>query len=277
MRAALGAGSFDVVLCDWSRPRFSAPEALAVFHETELDLPFIIVSGTVDEATAVDAMRAGATDYVLKDNMVRLVPAIERGLRERELREAARKAQKALRESDEARRRGEDQLRQAQKMEAVGRLAGGVAHDFNNALSVVLSYAELLLGAMEPHDPKRDDVLEIRTAAKRAATLTRQLLLFSRRQVLEPRVIDMNKTLLGLHEMLGPLVGADVDFSWKLAPALGSVRADLGSIEQVVMNLVVNARDAMPRGGVLHDRHGRRRSGRGPGARGRGRCTPDRT
>ena len=251
MRAALAAHDFDVVLCDWSGPKLGALSALAILRDLQLDVPLVVVSGKVDEEMAVEAMRAGARDYVLKGNLARLRPAVDRELRERKGREARRRAEAALRASEEARRRGEEQLRQSQKMEAVGRLAGGVAHDFNNALSVVLTYGELLLGAMKPDDPMRGDVLEIKTAALRAATLTRQLLVFARRKALEPRVLDMNETLVAMHEMLVPLVGEDVKLIWQLAPTVDAVWADVGSIEQVVMNLVVNARDAMPRGGTL--------------------------
>jgi two-component system, cell cycle sensor histidine kinase and response regulator CckA len=149
------------------------------------------------------------------------------------------------------RARLEEQLRQAQKMDAVGRLAGGVAHDFNNILSVILSYAELILGDTQPGDPVRDDVEEIRKAGKRAAELTRQLLTFSRQQVIEPKVLDVNDLLASLEKMLHRLIGEDIELVSMPAPSLGRVRADPGSLEQVIMNLVVNARDAMPTGGKL--------------------------
>jgi two-component system cell cycle sensor histidine kinase/response regulator CckA len=145
----------------------------------------------------------------------------------------------------------EEQLRQSQKMEAVGRLAGGVAHDFNNVLSVVLGYSEMLLGDMKPGEPLRDDVEEIRKAGKRAADLTRQLLMFSRQQVLEPRVLDLNDVLASMDKMLQRILGADLDLVSLPSKPLGRVRADPGSVEQVIMNLVVNARDAMPTGGQL--------------------------
>ncbi|PYP00978.1 MAG: hybrid sensor histidine kinase/response regulator [Gemmatimonadetes bacterium] len=145
----------------------------------------------------------------------------------------------------------EQQLRQAQKMEAVGRLAGGIAHDFNNILTAITGYADLLLEDLRPSDSRHQDVAEIRKAADRAAGLTRQLLAFSRQQVLQPSVIDV-RTLVGdLEKMLGRLLGEDVELSTRLAPDTGRVKADPGQLEQVLMNLAVNARDAMPQGGKL--------------------------
>jgi two-component system cell cycle sensor histidine kinase/response regulator CckA len=145
----------------------------------------------------------------------------------------------------------EEQLRQSQKMDAVGRLAGGVAHDFNNLLSVILSYSEMLLGDMKPGAPMREDLAEIRKAGQRAADLTRQLLMFSRQQVLEPKVLDLNEVLASMDKMLQRILGADVHLVSLPSRPLGRVRVDPSSVEQVIMNLVVNARDAMPTGGQL--------------------------
>jgi two-component system cell cycle sensor histidine kinase/response regulator CckA len=145
----------------------------------------------------------------------------------------------------------EQQLRQAQKMEAVGRLAGGIAHDFNNILTAITGYADLLLEDLGPADPRRQDAEEVRKAAERAAGLTRQLLAFSRQQVLQPSVMDVNALVGDLQKMLGRLLGEDVDLNTRLDPAAGRVKADAGQLEQVLMNLAVNARDAMPQGGKL--------------------------
>jgi two-component system cell cycle sensor histidine kinase/response regulator CckA len=145
----------------------------------------------------------------------------------------------------------EDQLRQGQKLEAVGRLAGGIAHDFNNLLSVVLSYSRILLDSTPPDKPGHEELEEIHKAGERAAALTQQLLAFSRHQVLAPRVLDLNEVVSHLHNMLGRLLGEDVRLECKLSDALGKIRADRSQIEQVIMNLAINARDAMPRGGSL--------------------------
>jgi PAS domain S-box-containing protein len=149
------------------------------------------------------------------------------------------------------RRRLEDQLRQAQKMEAVGRLAGGVAHDFNNLLNVITGYSELLQKKLDAEHPLQRNTAEILKAAERAADLTRQLLAFSRKQVLQPRILDLNMVVTDTEKMLRRLIGEDIELRTALQPALACVKADPGQIEQVIMNLVVNARDAMPRGGKL--------------------------
>jgi signal transduction histidine kinase len=155
-----------------------------------------------------------------------------------------KRAEKALQET-------ERQLRRAQKMEAVGMLAAGIAHDFNNILSVILSYGEMLLSDLKPDEPMRGDIEEIRKAGQRAADLTRQLLMFSRQQVIQPKVLDLNDVVTGIDKMLRRIVGADVDLILLPTHPLCRVRVDPGSVEQVIMNLVVNARDAMPTGGKL--------------------------
>ncbi|MBI4864900.1 MAG: response regulator [Candidatus Riflebacteria bacterium] len=145
----------------------------------------------------------------------------------------------------------ERQLTMAQKLEAVGSLAGGIAHDFNNLLSIIINYAQFAIEGARDDDPVRSDLLAIRTAGERAASLTRQLLAFSRRQVLQPAVVDLNSIVNGMLGMLKRLIGEDVELIVAPEPALGRVRADAGQLEQVILNLVINARDAMPGGGRL--------------------------
>ena len=145
----------------------------------------------------------------------------------------------------------EEQLRQSQKMEAIGQLAGGIAHDFNNLLTTVLGYSNMALNRLSPHEPIREEIEEIQRAGERAANLTRQLLAFSRKQLFEPRVLDVNVRIVESTRMLSRLIGERIRLVTELEPSLGSVRADPGQIEQVLVNLVVNARDAMPDGGTL--------------------------
>ena len=149
------------------------------------------------------------------------------------------------------RRKLEDQLRQAQKMEAVGQLAGGVAHDFNNLLTAILGYCNLMIDDIPKEDPLRQDLAEIKAAGERAAALTRQLLAFSRRQILQPQVVDVNALVRQMEKLLRRLISEDVELVTALAPDLPAIRVDPASIEQVLVNLAVNARDAMPKGGRL--------------------------
>ncbi len=374
LRAQLSSGDWDIVLSDWSLPHFSALAALKVVREHRPDLPFVIVSGAIGEDAAVEALRAGARDFVLKDSMARLMPAIERELRESEQRRVAARA--LLQRDMELRRaearfralveknadlislsdadgtvlymspaveqvlartpgyylgrswidlihledrarvretladllsnpeasvhlqcrashadgsdrwleatctnlladpnvgaivgnlrnvterklgeiavaRAEEQLRQAQKMEARGNLAGGVAHDFNNLLSVILGYSQMLAEDLAPGDPRRADLESIEAAGQHGVDLTRRLLAFSRQQVLQPKVVNLNDVVSGLERMLRRLIGEDIELNALMTQGLGVVRVDPGQVEQVLMNLVVNSRDAMPQGGKL--------------------------
>jgi two-component system, cell cycle sensor histidine kinase and response regulator CckA len=189
------------------------------------------------------SLRFGEAVFVshLENAAVRAVVANHRDVTER------KEAQDALRTSEE-------RLRQAHKMEAVGRLAGGIAHDFNNVLTAIFGYTDLLLEQLAPDDLSRGDVQEIRRSAERAASLTRQLLAFSRKQVLQPRVLDLNDVIGAIETLLRRLVGAHVDIKIYCGVPLSKVRADPGQIEQVLMNLCANARDAMPEGGVVEIR-----------------------
>jgi len=377
----------EVILCDYSMPNFDGLRALELLRERSVKTPFILISGTLGEERAVEAIKGGADDYLLKDRLGRLGEAVRRAFEMRDIREARAQAEEALRESERAyrqlvhglpvavyttdaeggielfneaavalwgrrprphedrwccseklftpdgtpipveqwplalairenrqvlgeevileqpdgnrywvvqhpcpmhdadgrvngavnvlmditkRKEAEEQLRiasralesdltetrnleaqllQAQKMESVGRLAGGIAHDFNNLLGVILGYGGLLLAKIES-GPDRTKLEQIVKAGERAAGLTRQLLAFSRKQVLQPRVLDLNDLVADMEKMLRRLIGEDIELA-TLLEGVGNVKADPGQIEQVLMNLVVNARDAMPQGGLL--------------------------
>ncbi|HEV2751850.1 MAG TPA: ATP-binding protein, partial [Gemmatimonadales bacterium] len=192
----------------------------------------------------------------------------------RPLEFAGRRARLVLAHDVTAQRHLEHQLRQSQKMEAVGQLAGGIAHDFNNLLTAILGSTQLLLHNMPSGDPRREDAEEIKHAGLRAAELTRQLLAFSRRQVLAPKVLDLNAVVANMDRMLRRLLGEDVELVTSLDPIAGAVNADPGQLEQVLLNLAVNARDAMPTGGrlsietarfTLHEEHVERRHRLPPG------------
>ncbi|MBI3098598.1 MAG: response regulator [Planctomycetes bacterium] len=197
-------------------------------------------------ARAMSAQLAQAV--VLSRDHTRLLESEERY---RRLAEAAGKSEEALRVSMNSEVSLQEQLRQSQKMEAIGQLAGGVAHDFNNLLTVILGHSDLLLRRLKEGDPAHRGTLEIRKAAVQAAALTQQLLAFSRRQVLQPRILDLNAVLSDMESMLRRLIAEDVDLVTILSPRLGRVMADPGQVQQVILNLAVNARDAMPRGGRL--------------------------
>jgi PAS domain S-box-containing protein len=362
IETALGRQSWDLVISDHGMPAFSGTEALQIVRRMAPDVPFIFVSGSIGEDIAVAAMRAGAQDYVMKGNIRRLAPAIDRELKESESRRRERMTEEQLRSTGEllrsvfaasplaiiatdlaglvtlwnpaaerlfgwtreevigrenpvvmeqsretieaqralakqgesftdveARRRRKDgsfvdvtitvaathdrtgrpdgvtvayqdlterkqleaQFFQAQKMEAVGRLAGGVAHDFNNLLTVITSYADLLRGTVAADDPRGEDLGEIQRAAEAATALTRQLLSFSRQRVIEPKVLKLNDVVAGATKLAARLIGATVELVEQLDPDTGPVKVDPGHIEQIIMNLAVNARDAMPSGGKL--------------------------
>lgn len=233
----LERGGVDLILSDFSLPKFDGLSALEIAHAQWPEIPFILVSGTVGEEFAIESLKSGATDYVLKERLGRLVPAVRRALQEVEDRGK--------------RQQLEHQFVQSQKMELLGQLAGGVAHDFNNILAVIMGYTDMMMDALGPDDPMRKEAGEIRHAAERATALTRQLLVFSRKEILQPVVLDLNAVVKGIDKMLRQLIGENIELNVVLGKALGRFKADAGYVGQVLMNLVVNARDAMPNGGKL--------------------------
>ena len=242
--AALKEGRMDLILADYSIPGFDGMTALTLARQHCPDVPFLFVSATIGEELAIDAMHQGATDYVLKQRLGRLVPSVQRALRELDNQAERKRAEEALRQS-------EKQFRQSQKMEAVGRLAGGIAHDFNNLLTVIMGYSQVLLTELGPQHPLRGKIEETLKAGERAATLIRQLLTFSSKQSLDPKILSLNTAVMSLETMLRRLIGDDIRLVSKLDQTNGRLRADQAQLEQVLVNLVVNARDAMPKGGTL--------------------------
>jgi signal transduction histidine kinase len=227
----------DIVISDCKAGEFGALQALRQIQDLRLDLPLIVVSGKVRDAEVLAVLKAGAADHLTRTNLMRLNAAVEREIRN----------VKSRRESI----RLEEQFRQAQKMEAVGRLAGGVAHDFNNLLTVITGYSDLLLSSRDLKENQRTALEEIRRSAERGGALTHQLLAFSRRQPMETRTVRINALVLQMEKLLRRLIGEDIELITIAAAAPDAVTADPGRLEQVIMNLVVNARDAMPKGGKL--------------------------
>ena len=230
-------GRFDIAISDFTVGEFGALAALRIIQERGIDLPLIVVSLKTPEAGVQAALKAGAADHLTSRNLMRLNAAVERELRGVRMRRE--------------RVHLEEQFRQAQKMEAVGRLAGGVAHDFNNLLTVITGYSDMLLARGELTGTQRIALEEIRRSAERGGALTHQLLAFSRRQPLEARTVHINDLVMQLQKLLRRLIGEDVDLVTIPTASEDAVEADAGRLEQVIMNLAVNARDAMPHGGQL--------------------------
>ena len=357
--SAISGPAPHLILSDHNIPGFGGWKALELAHHRLPEVPFILVTGSLDEETAVAYLKGGASDYILKDRVVRLGPAVLEALERARQREALRRHERLLRQIIDAnpslifvkdwdgrfilvnqatadiygttvesligktdadfnsnaeevahflrddrevissgrpkfigeervtnpatketrwfqtikvplrmpgqeattmlgvateiteRKRLEEQLMQSQKMEAIGQLAGGVAHDFNNILTAIVGYTDLLTADFAGNARQLEDLEEIRKAARRAAALTRQLLAFSRKQVLEPRIIDVNDVVLNLDKMLRSLISERIELKTELATDLAAARADPNQLEQVIMNLAINARDAMPDGGTL--------------------------
>jgi len=235
--AALEKGGIDLILSDFTLPAFDGLAALKIARANWPAIPFIHVSGTMGEERAIDSLKNGATDYVLKARLSRLCPAVRRAMQEVE--------EKA------GRRRLEEELIGAQKMEVIGQLASGVAHDFNNMLFIIMSYNDLIMEGLGKDSPLQAYGAEVKNASQRAAGLTRQLLIFSRKQTVQSVVLDLNAVLKDLDKMLRRLINENIEMAMVPGEDIGRVKADSGHVGQVLMNLVVNARDAMPNGGKL--------------------------
>ncbi len=229
----------DVCLIDYHLGERNGLEFLRDAILLGCQTPFILLTGEGDRQVSAEAMKAGATDYLVKNQ-------IEATLLERAIRYSVDRSR-----LERERAKLEQQLRHSQKMEAVGQLAGGIAHDFNNLLTAILCYAEIGVAMTVAGSQLMTQFQEIRKAAQRATDLTSQLLAFSRRRTARPRLFDLNDLILSTHTMLRRLIGEDIEVVTIAAPELGPVKVDPGQVEQVLINLAINARDAMPNGGKL--------------------------
>src|SRR6185295_16619798 len=236
----LAENTSDLVLLDLSLPDSHGLETLELVQGCARDVPIVVLTGLDDEVMAHQAVRKGAQDYLVKGQLGGTL-----------LARAARYAVER-KQSERALRESEARLRQSQKMEGIGQLAGGIAHDFNNLLTVINSYSDMLLGEVGvEHSFVRNGLDQIKEAGHRAASLTRQLLAFTRQQVLEPKILDLNESVSTMAKLLRRLIGENIALVLYPHPALGRVKVDPGQVEQVIMNLAVNARDAMPGGSQL--------------------------
>jgi two-component system cell cycle sensor histidine kinase/response regulator CckA len=235
--AVLDEAQWDIVISDYSMAGFKGTDALAMVRDKTLDVPFVFLSGTIGEEVAVNAMKACAQDYLIKGNAARLLPAIHRELKDAEVRRE--------------RKQMEQRVRQLEKFEALGKLAGGVAHDFNNVIGAIMGWAEIGMSRVPPESPQAKLFQNIRGQATKAAGLTRQLLAYARRQILEPKNTSLNDVVNDSVGLLQRGIGEQIELKIGLASDLQITRADPSQIEQVVMNLCFNARDAMPKGGQL--------------------------
>jgi len=249
--AALRTEPFDVVLTDMMMPGVDGITLVREALQVDPNLVCIVMTEQATIQTAIDSMNVGVFDYVLKPFCLQtLQPLITRAMNVRHMRLENLQLRETV-ASLYTQVTLEDQLHHSQKMDAIGQLARGVAHDFNNLLTTINGYSSLALQRGNPDSRTKAYLEEIRKAGDRAANLTRQLLAFGRRQMLKPVALNLNELVFDMNKMLRRLIGEEIKFDTKLDPRLKEIKADPGQVEQVLVNLVVNSRDAMPQGGTL--------------------------
>jgi two-component system cell cycle sensor histidine kinase/response regulator CckA len=236
---AIKPDTYDVYLIDYRLGSENGLELLRWAIANDIETPMIMLTGQGDHHVDLEAMEAGAADYLVKGQFD--AQLLDRSIRYAIEHQRSRMAQIQL----------EAELRQSQKMEAIGHMAGGIAHDFNNVLTAILTYASLARREVTPDHPVYRKLQGIEETSQRAANLTHQLLAFARRQVTTPKILDLNSIVLKLDKLLRRLITANIELVTLPMPDLGAVKMDPGQLEQVIVNLVVNARDAMPGGGKL--------------------------
>lgn len=257
VEAALDGEAWDVIISDFDLGAFQAPDVLAWIAERRLDIPFLVVSGVLTEELAVSALKAGAHDFCTKNNLARLVPAAQREWKDACTRRQKRAMEEALRHADEAIHEKDARLREAEKLEAIGKLAGGIAHDFNNLMTSVIGYGRLAQNWLEEGHPVHGALLEILKAGEQAAQLTQKILAFGQKQILHPKLVDLNEEIRRRLPFLTLLAGDRVRIDAELAPGLDPVSIDPQLAGQVLATLVVNARESVPGRGSIQIRTSR--------------------
>lgn len=239
-------GNDLLLLMDYRLPDMTAKDIISILEKKRHTVPFVVMTGFGDEKIAVEMMKLGAKDYIVKDgNFIDMLPhVVKRVLNEIE-------KEKRLARAEEEKERIRAQLLHAQKMEAIGTLAGGIAHDFNNLLTALSGYSQLALNYLDEGRSVREELVKILKIGEKAASLTNQLLAFSRRQILQKEIVNPNDIVSDLEKILYRLVGEDIELITNSYLDVGYVMTDPAQIQQIIMNLVVNARDAMPEGGRI--------------------------
>jgi signal transduction histidine kinase len=240
MIALLNEESFDIIISDYKMPQFSALAALEIAKKHAPDVPFIVVSGAISEEVAIQVLKAGASDFFLKGKYSRLLPAIDRELREAENR-------KRLIESEE-------QFRHSQKMEAIGLLAAGVVHDFNNILGMIFMCSEIMKRYITEKDKGFSELEQIRKAAESAAILNKQLLAFCRKQKIDPVTFVFDDAIRNVEKMLVRVIDKNCEVLTELGCGDSKINFDSCQLDQILVNLVINARDAIDAGGTIRIR-----------------------